>query len=193
VRLIFSVAAAVVFLAGCGSKTDSAGDAGAQGCWTVDKSASRLEFSGTQITKAFTGSFSDFNASIDFDPDDLDAARIEVVVATGSARTGDRQRDAALPTKDWFAVSAFPEATFVADDIVTLGEDRYEAHGVLTIRDASRPLALPFSLAIDGDKAVAEGETTLVRTDFGVGQGDFTTDEWVGLDVRVAFHIEATR
>lgn len=189
---IVALAAALSFFAACGSQADEPAMAAGDG-WIVDKSASRLEFTATQTGKAFTGEFEKFDASIDFDPDNLEETSISVVVETGSARTGDRQRDDALPTGDWFAVKAFPEATFVSDDVVSAGDGRYEAHGALTIRETSRPLVLPFTLSIDGDRAVADGDTTLVRTDFGVGQGEFASDEWVGFDVSVAFHIEATR
>lgn len=190
---IVAAVAAVAFFAACGSKADEALSTDNSDGWTMDETASRLEFTATQTGKAFSGSFEEFDASIVFDPDNLETATISVVIKTASARTGDRQRDGALPTNDWFAAKAFPEATFSADEVVRVGEGRYEARGALTIRGTSRPLSLPFTLAIEGDRAVADGETTLVRTDFGIGQGEFATDEWVGFDVSVAFHLEATR
>lgn len=192
-RLIVGALAAAAVFAGCGSKSDANEATSAQSEWKVDKAASRLEFSATQNGKEFSGTFSSFDAAIDFDPEKLAAARIEVIVDTASAKTGDRQRDAALPTADWFAVKAFPKAAFSASKVVETGAGAYEARGKLTIRDASRDLALPFTLKIDGDNAVADGSITLVRTDFGVGQGEFATGEWVGLDVKVSFHISASR
>lgn len=185
--------AAAVSLAGCGAKSVEAAEAASPGGWIVDRANSRLEFSGTQTGDAFTGAFAAFDAAIVLDPADLSAASIMVVVDISSAKTGDRQRDAALPTADWFSAKAFPKATFAASEIVAVGDGAYEARGKLTIREATRDLALPFTLAIDGDKAVADGAATLVRTDFGVGQGEFATGQWVGLDVKVSFHIEASR
>lgn len=184
---------AAAFLSGCGAQSVEAAEAGRSGGWVVDKAKSRLEFSGTQTGKEFSGAFSDFDASIVFDPADLSAASIDVVVDTSSAKTGDRQRDAALPTPDWFSAKTFPEATFSASEIIATGDSAFEARGRLKIRDATRDFALPFTLAITGDKAVADGAATLLRTDFGVGQGEFATGQWVGLDVKVSFHIEANR
>ncbi|MCB2114390.1 MAG: YceI family protein [Parvularculaceae bacterium] len=189
---IFAFAAAFFLFAACGSEADETAPGGPGG-WRVDKSASRLSFTATQTGKPFTGEFGDFNAVIDFDPDNLADAKISVIVKTGSARTGDRQRDDALPTGDWFAAAAFPEAAFVAGEVAAVGAGRYEARGDLTIRGESRPLILPFTVSIEGNRAVADGETSLIRTDFGVGQGEFASDEWVGFEVLVAFHIEATR
>ena len=191
IRSTLILAAAIVF-AGCGAPQGNAAFA-AEGAWTVDSKASSLEFTATQAGRAFTGGFSNFTADIVFDPDDLGAARIKVCVTTVSAKTGDRQRDAALPTTDWFSVKAHPTAEFVANKVERTGEGAYLAVGTLQLRGVERDLSLPFTLTIDGDKAVADGEATLLRTDFGVGQGEFATDEWVGLEVEVRFHLEANR
>ena len=160
--------------------------------WTVDKKTSRIEFTGTQTGKSFTGSFSSFDITITFDPDNLESSRIKATIDTASARTGDKQRDDALPTKDWFSAESFPAAVFESSDIRAAGAG-YEAKGVLTLRGVSRDLTLPFSLDISGDRAVADGSVSLIRSDFGVGQGEFATGEWVGLDVKVAIHVEADR
>jgi polyisoprenoid-binding protein YceI len=168
-------------------------DNGATAGWIVDKAKSWVSFTGTQTGKEFTGRFSNYGAAIVFDPDDLSMAEIEVGIDMSSAKTGDKQRDDALPGKDWFAAAAFPLARFSASDVVATGAGAYEARGRLTIREATRDLALPFTLSIDGSRATADGAVTLVRTDYGVGQGEFATGEWVGLDVKVSFHIEATR
>ena len=160
--------------------------------WTLDRARSRIEFTGSQTGKNFTGSFSSFDVSISFDPENLGASRIAATIDTASAATGDRQRDDALPTPDWFASKSYPAAGFESSVIRAAGSG-YEAEGILTIRGVSKGLILPFSLAIKGDRAVADGSVSLLRTDFGVGQGEFATGEWVGLDVNVTIHIEASR
>ena len=160
--------------------------------WTVDTGASRIEFTGSQTGKEFTGTFSAFDIEIVFDPDNLGASRIKATIDTASASTGDRQRDDALPSADWFAASTYPAAVFESTDIRATGGG-YAANGKLTIRGISKDIALPFTLDISGDKATADGSLTLLRTDFGVGQGEFSTGEWVGLDVKIVIHVEATR
>ena len=184
--------AALFSLSGC-SGAEPADAAAGTGGWRVDKAKSRIEFVGKQTGETFKGAFREYEARIEFDPADLSNARIEVVIDTASAATGDRQRDAALPTSDWFSAKAFPSATFLATDIAGAGEGAYEARGTLTIRGVEKPLVLPFTLSIENDRAVADGSVTLVRSDLGVGQGDFATGEWVALDVAVNLHIEADR
>ncbi|MDZ7627420.1 MAG: YceI family protein [Parvularculaceae bacterium] len=196
-RTIIGVAAAIM-LAACGDKAaEPAAKPAAPvvpGAWAIDKAASKIEFSGTQTGKAFTGRFESFDAVIILDSDNLPAARIEAVIDTGSAKTGDRQRDAALPGAEWFSATAFPQARFVSQSVTAAAGGAYEARGKLTIRDAEKDLLLPFTLDITGDRAVADAEVTLNRADFGVGQGeDFLTDKWVGYEVKVSLHLEATR
>lgn len=161
--------------------------------WSMDPEKSTLGFSGTQTGNAFSGTFGRFSADILFDPDNLAGSSIAVTVATDSAATGDRQRDRAIPGGDWFAASQFPEAVFRSQTIRALDDGTFEADGALTVRDVSQPLTLPFSVTIAGDSAVADGTVTLNRRDFGVGRGEFETGKWVGLEVPVTFHIEATR
>lgn len=160
--------------------------------WTPVPSESALTFTATQFGKPFEGRFADYSASIFFDPNDLAASLVVVEIDMRSAKTGDAQRDLSLVEKDWFAASDHPMARFEASEIVAVG-DGYEARGTLKIRNVARPLALPFSLAIEGDTARASGAVSILRTDFGVGQGEFSTDEFVGFDVTISFKIVARK
>jgi polyisoprenoid-binding protein YceI len=196
--LLSSAAAAfAVGLAACGAAAPDAADETAKaappGAWTVDLTKSRLGFSASQTGKPFDGHFEKFAAAIVFDPADLSKTSIDVTIDMTSAKTGDNQRDQALPGSDWFKAKEFPSARFVVTDIQQTGEGEYVAHGSLTIRDATKPVDLPFSLEINGDEAHAQGEITLMRVDYGVGQGEFATDEWVDLDVKVRVDVTATR
>lgn len=202
---ILHTATACLFLAACGGAGEavatneeaaSAQDVQAAettGGWIVDMDQSRLGFTASQNDKAFEGRFKDFDAAIVLDPDNLDAASIDVTISMSSAETGDRQRDSALPGKDWFDVKNYETARFVSTDISSTGDNTYEARGALTIRDVTEDIILPFSLVIDGDTAKAEGAVTLMRDTFGVGRGEFTTGKWVGLSVEVTVDISATR
>lgn len=161
--------------------------------WVVDSKTSVLEFSATQTGKPFKGKFQKFTPVIVFDPANLPGSTIKVIVDVATAKTGDGQRDAAMPTPDWFDAKKFPQAKFVSTKIVAKGQGAYEAIGALTIRDVTIPLTLPFQLMMTGDKATAKGSVTLQRQKFGIGRGEFATDEWVGFDVAVSYAINAAR
>ena len=161
--------------------------------WTVQADKSHLSFSGVQTGAPFKGSFGTWRAEIGFDPAHPEAGHAKVTIDLVSARTGDTQRDTALPQSDWFDVKHFPHATFEASAFTPKGGDAYEAAGRLTIRGVTKDVVLPFTLAIAGDSATAKGHLNLVRTAFGVGQGPWTSGEWVALDVGVDFDLVAVK
>ena len=161
--------------------------------WIVDPAKSTLGFTGDQTGTPFTGRFKSWTAAIDFDPAHPEAARVSVKVDVASATTGDPQKDEALPTPDWFDASAFTTASFDAAGFAPKGGDAYETTGKLTLRGAAKDVVLPFTLTVAGDTAHAVGHAKLVRTDFGVGQGAWTSGDYVALDVTVDLDLVATR
>lgn len=187
-RFIRLLASSLVVIAGLSTARAADGPR-----WIVDQAKSHLTFTGTQTGAPFEGSFKTYDADIVFDPDHLDASHINVSVDISSATTGDTQRDAALPGKDWFNAAETPKATFETVSISNKGGDSYEAAGSLSIRGVTKPAVLPFKLQIDGTNAHATGHLNLVRTDFGIGQGPWATDQWVALEVVVNLDIVATR
>ena len=161
--------------------------------WTVDQGKSRLGFSGVQVGASFQGRFTRWEAHIAFDPAKPEAGHATVLIDMASARTGDTQRDEALPQGDWFASSQFPQARFEAKSFRAKGGGAYEAVGTLTIRGISHDAVLPFTLTVSGDTAHVQGRMQLVRTGFGVGQGAWSSGQWVALDVGVDVDLTATR
>lgn len=161
--------------------------------WTVAPARSSLQFRATATGTAFTGRITDWTAAIRFDPANLAGSSVNVDVNIASIRTGDAQRDQFLPTPDWMDAGRHPRARFTSNQIRSLGGNRYEAVGNLTIRGVSRPLTLPFTVTINGANAVAQGSIGLNRNAFGVGQGQWASEETVGRVVTVSFTINATR
>ncbi|PLX39175.1 MAG: polyisoprenoid-binding protein [Hyphomicrobiales bacterium] len=158
--------------------------------WEVDPAASSLTFTGTQAGAPFTGSFQTWTANISFDPETLADSKVTVSIDVTSATTGDVQKDANLPTPNWFNSKAQPMATFAARTFSKTA-DGFLAEGTLTVRDIDKPVQLPFTLEIDGDMASMKGETTVKRTDFGVGTG--VPLEMVGDGVTISVSVAAKR
>ena len=161
--------------------------------WAVEHDASVLGFAGVSQGQDFEGSFGTWDATINFDPANLAASMAEVTIDMGSASTDDPSRDSSLPEDDWFAIAMFPEATFESSSIEATGDNSYVAHGTLTIRDMSKAVDLPFTVDIDGDNAAMAGSLTIDRTDFGVGQGAWSSGSTVATSVTVNVAITATK
>lgn len=161
--------------------------------WRLDRPASSVMFTGRQGEDEFTGRFGEFDAQVRLDPADLTNASIVAAVDLGSVDAGSDDRNQSLPTPDWFDIARHPQATFRSSVVRQVGEGLYEADGTLTIKGAARDMTMPFALEIQGDRAVADGQMTLDRSLFGIGEGDFAGPEWVDTTVTVALHVEAVR
>jgi len=161
------------------------------GNWLVVKADSHVKFTASQQGKSFTGEFKNYDALINFKEDTIDTAHVTATIDLGSVSAGDKDRDGALPGKEWFNVKAFPKAVFQSDDFVKTGDKAYEARGTLTMKDKSQPLTLPFKLDINGAKAEMTGKVKIDRTLWEVGTGAWATDEWVSTEVVVDVKIKA--
>ena len=159
--------------------------------WKVG-SGSTLAFTTQWSGEAVVGHFTRWTAKIHFSPDNLAASSVRVEIDPASASTGDAQRDATLPTADWFAADKFPKGVFEAKSFQKLGA-AYVAKGDLTLKGVKQPVILKFSLAIKGDAATAEATTQLDRTRFGVGQGDYGGTDQIPAAVGISAHIVATK
>ncbi len=161
--------------------------------WGVDAAKSSLGFTAAVSGKTFDGKFKTWAAEIAFDPANPSAGHAKVTIDMGSAATGDRQRDASLPTSDWFDVKKMPQALFEATSFKALGGNQFEADGTLTIRGIKKDVAMPFTLDITGDDAHAKGKLDIVRTDYGVGQGEWKDGSTVALGVSITFDLTAKK
>jgi len=159
--------------------------------WTVGRSSS-LGFTTSWGGEPISGRFDRFTADIVFGPEALKASSVRVSIDLASAVTGDAQRDQSLPAADWFDAATHPDAIFTATRFEKTGEGRFIAHGRLSLRGVTRPLDLPFKLRIEGDKAHMSGVTTIDRTVFGVGQGEWKATDQIPASVKVSVQLTAT-
>jgi polyisoprenoid-binding protein YceI len=173
-----------------GAAPTRAAEPGAAPHYTLDQAKSSLEFAFTQAGAQNKGHFSRFPVTFDFAPDNPASGHLDVVVEMGSLDSGDQERDDTLKSPDLFAVAMFPQAHYVATQMVKTASG-FEAVGKLTLRGVTRDLRVPFTFrtATENGAAVGymSGKTSIKRLDYGVGQGDWKATDQVGNDVAVSF------
>jgi polyisoprenoid-binding protein YceI len=160
--------------------------------WNVDPVTSQLRFEGEQSGEKFQGSFPKFTSTINFDETVPENGSMHIAITTSAVQIDSKDRMDAWPTADWFAVKDFPFAEYTASGFKKTGDHHYVALGKLTIRGISKELSLPFTFKTVDKSAIAIGEVTLNRKDFGIGQGRWLSDEWVKYPVKVSYEIHAT-
>jgi polyisoprenoid-binding protein YceI len=136
------------------------------GTWTADKVHSDIAFAVKYIAGTFTGSFSEFDASV------------EDGVLRGSARVAsvqvkDPNLAAHLLAPDFFDAERHPEITFESGDIRREGE-RLTIDGEITIKGHTEPVEItgvitdPISDPYGGERVGIRLEAKVDRTKFGI-------------------------
>jgi polyisoprenoid-binding protein YceI len=155
--------------------------------YTTD-AQSRLEFVGVQAGAEFKGAFHKFTAAIDFAPDALPASHFDVQIDMNSVDTLDKDRDKTIRGADIFDVAHNPTAHYVTKSITKTAAG-YTATGALTLRGVTKDVPIDFQFTQSPGSAKLEGSAKLKRLDFGVGQGDWKTTEWIADAVKINFSL----
>ena len=138
------------------------------------------------------GSFGKFSTELAYDENDLAASTLKVTVQIASLATQDKDRDAELAGANLLDAGKFPTAQFTASSLAKRGNG-LEAVGKLTLHGVTRELRLPLTIRKTANGVEISGETTIRRLDYGVGQGDWKSTEWVGDDVTLQYKVPLTR
>jgi polyisoprenoid-binding protein YceI len=165
--------------------------------WTVDPDQSRVGFIAQQSGNDVPGEFERFQTTIRFDRDNLEGSSVDVRIDIESVATGSMDRDQTIKSPNLFHAEEYPNARFQADSFRHDGGDTYIAEGELTMRGTTHPIELPFELEVseEGDTltAVADGEVTVKRLRWGIGQGQWQDTSMVPNEVVIEIDIHATR
>jgi polyisoprenoid-binding protein YceI len=156
--------------------------------YTVQPSGSTLGFSSSFQGSSFDGQFGKWTAAISYDAAKLAASKFDVTVDLSSAKTGDSDRDSALPGPDFFDVAKYPQAHFVTTAFRQQGS-QVIADGTLTLRGVSKPVSLNVTFKPQGNGATLDVSGSVNRLDFGVGGGQYKDTSVIGADVKVTAHL----
>ena len=156
----------------------------------ADKSA--IHFTYSQMGVSMNGKFKKFSAQLSFDPARLPAAKANLEVDLNSIDAGSSEADEEVVGKQWFNIKAFPTARFESSSFKALGGNRYEVTGKLTIKGKTQTIVAPLTYTAQGNNASFDGNLTIRRGDFSIGEGPWAAFDIVANDILVKFHIQAT-
>ena len=166
--------------------------------WELDEAHSTIQFSITHFFTPVNGRFEDYKTDIKFDPNDLKNSSINVEIPVGSINTQNEKRDDHLRSEDFFNTKKWSSIKFKSNKIRKTGNNKFVASGELSIRDVTKDIELPFTLLGVMDHPMMEGtkvagitaSTTINRTDYGVGVGDWAATMVVGDEVKIDLNLE---
>jgi polyisoprenoid-binding protein YceI len=151
-----------------------------------------LQFHFVQAGAGTDGRFGKFSTELAYDENNLAASTLKVTVQIASLDTQESERDGILASPDMLDAKKFPTAQYVATSLGKRG-DALEAVGKLTLHGVTRDLRLPLAIRKTAGGVEISGETTIRRLDYGVGQGDLKSTEWVGDEVKLQYKVPLTR
>ena len=147
---------------------------------------SEIRFVSKQMGVNVEGRFRKWKANVDFRPKDLDHSRAEFEIDVGSIDLASEESEAEVRRPRWFDTGKFPVATFSSTAMKDLGGDKYEILGKLTLKGATREFAIPVQVKPDASgNSLAEGQFTLKRLDFKIGDGQWSDPSVVADEVLV--------
>ena len=156
----------------------------------ADKSA--IHFTYSQMGVSMNGKFKKFSAQLSFDPARLPTAKANLEVDLNSIDAGSSEADEEVVGKQWFNIKAFPTARFESSSFKALGGNRYEVTGKLTIKGKTQTIVAPLTYTAQGNNASFDGNFTIRRGDFSIGEGPWAAFDIVANDILVKFRIQAT-
>ncbi|HWR34272.1 MAG TPA: YceI family protein [Clostridia bacterium] len=139
-----------------------------------------------------SGRFRTMSGTILYDEADPSKSSVIAVISTASITTDNDRRDKHLQSADFFDAEKYPEIRFQSTKVMKQG-DGFVAVGMLTIKDVSKEVTLPFSVA----KADAHGKSRLgIESGTRINRYDYNvnydaTGATVGKDVKIELNIEA--
>jgi len=169
--------------------------------WKVDKNHSSIYFDVRHTYVTVRGLFDGFRGNILFDPENKDASRVDFEVDTASIDTNIVKRDNHLRSADFFNVSEYPLMTFKSTAIEHVSDNQYIVEGELTIKDVTQTVQVPFTyfgirenpLKKGQQVAGFEGEFTINRLDYNVGNGKFAEMGVIGEEVSIVVALEVLK
>lgn len=170
--------------------------------WAIDPTHSEVQFKVKHLmVSTVTGSFSQFEGTIEMEEDDFADAKISFSADINSISTGNEQRDTHLKSADFFNAEQFPKLTFTSTGMTKTGEDTYNLVGNLTLHGVTKPVTLKVEYGgqmqdfYGQTKAGFELSGVLKRKEFGLTWDAVTEAGGVVVsdDVRLIMNIQVTK
>jgi len=154
----------------------------------VDKSD--IRFVSKQMGVNVEGRFRKWNANVVFLPNDLAKSKAEFDIDLASVDLASEDSESEIKGPLWFDTAKFPVAHFASTSIKSLGGDKFEISGQLSIKGVGKSAVVPVSLKKEASgNSIAEGGFVVKRLDYGIGTGLWADTDTVANDVAVRVRI----
>lgn len=150
------------------------------GQYSLDKSHASLLFKVRHLgLSTYVGRFNKFDANLDFDPANIEAAQLNAVIEMGSLDINNPSLKDDLMGGTWFSQAKYPQARFSTVSVKQIEGKDFEFTGNLEWRGVTKPIVLLVTFH-GGANNVLTGKYTLGFS----AQGEFKRSDF-GMDAYI--------
>lgn len=126
------------------------------------------DFSIKFISKDPTGVFKEFTGSINFDENDLAAAKFDLTIPVASINMGNGMKNKHGRSEDWFDAEKYPNITYKST-AVEKTSNGYLIVGDMKIKGITKQYKIPVDFKKTGETGKFTGTFNVNRLDFKIG------------------------
>jgi len=158
--------------------------------WHMVPAQSQLKFVATYEGQQAPGVFQTFDVALNFDPEQPQKGSLKVAVKITGADMNSTDINKAIKEPEWFGADQYPLAVFTSQQIDRQAPGQYIAKGTLSLKGIVKSVQVPFTWQTSGDTATMTGHMTLLRTDFNIGTGEWSSGKTIGLEVSLNYTVQ---
>lgn len=168
-----------------------------QGEYELDKAHAALLFKVSHMGfSKFVGRFNDFDASLDFDPENISQSSMQAVVEMGSLSLPDESFAEVLRGDKWFKTVQFPQAKYQTTEVLEHSDNHIVFMGELTFLGQTQPVELSVEFNGAGFSMLTQSYTLGFDARMQFSRSAFGLDNYVptiGDDVVIEVYAEFQR
>ncbi len=147
------------------------------GEYKLDPAHSALLFKVQHLGLAtYVGRFNKIAATLDFDPDNIQASKLEAIIDVDSLDINDPDLEKRLMGRAWFNQVKYPQASFTTLSVAPTSESEFDFTGELNWRGVSKALTIKVKFNGGANNILTQKYTlgfeatgSFLRSDFGMG------------------------
>jgi len=140
------------------------------------------------------GRFNEVEATLDFDPDNIEELKIDGRLATGSIDVGNAEFESQLRGSSWLSSEQFPDAWFKTESVVADSDGNLSILGQFTMRGVSRQIQLEGRFNGGADNILTgkytlgfEAKGVLSRKSYGIDKFGALVGDSIELEIQAEF------
>jgi len=142
------------------------------------------------------GRFNDFEATLDFDPENPTEMQLTGVITAASLDLNNTDLENTLQESDWLDSERYPQIVFTSESVEITAANQFAVNGTLSMRGVSKPVTLDTTFNGGADNIITRKYTIgfqagaeILRSEFGMD----TFTAFAGDTIEIELHGEFLR